>query len=100
MFEIPQISETDRKHIEDIASTFRAEFSELLEEYGVGFIDLQMDLTAVHGGCCPLRLEEMENLSAYEMAHDVFGIMCHLNRETGELEDFFVPRYARKEATA
>jgi len=31
----------------------------------------------------------------FDFLHDVIGIVNHLNRETGELEDYFVPRYAR-----
>ncbi|KKK55056.1 hypothetical protein LCGC14_3078450, partial [marine sediment metagenome] len=34
----------------------------------------------------------------FDFAHDVWGIRNHLNRETGQLENCFLPRYATKQA--
>jgi hypothetical protein len=56
--------------------------------------DLSMDMQAAHEKC-PLRLEELLKAENYNFLHDVIGIVNHLDRETGELEDYFVPRYAR-----
>jgi hypothetical protein len=53
-----------------------------------------MDLTAVHANGCPLRLETLAESTDGDFAHDVFGIRQNLNRKTGQLENFFVPRYA------
>jgi hypothetical protein len=41
---------------------------------------------------CPNCLEESNG--GHFVAHDVFGIRQNLNRKTGQLENFFVPRYA------
>jgi hypothetical protein len=57
--------------------------------------DAEMDITAAHANGCPLRLSELLVAKPFDFAHDVFGIRRHLNRETGQLENCFVPRYAR-----
>ena len=55
-----------------------------------------MDIAACHEKC-PLRLNALLQADDFNFAHDVFGINRHLNRETYELEDCFVPRYAAPE---
>ena len=52
-----------------------------------------MDMEACHN-TCPLNLEGLETAELSDLLHDVLGIASHLNRETGELEGCFVPRYA------
>jgi hypothetical protein len=54
-----------------------------------------MDVTAAHCNGNPLRLEELAGADDFHFAHDVFGIRRHINRETGKLENCFVPRFAR-----
>jgi hypothetical protein len=56
-------------------------------------ISLEMDLCCVHAND-GLKLEALLAADDFNFAHDVFGIARHLNRETGELEDFFCPRYS------
>ncbi|RZU28937.1 hypothetical protein [Edaphobacter modestus] len=59
-----------------------------------------MDITAVHANGCPLRLEEMAEAAEAktgDFTHDAIGIYVHLERETGTLKNFFVPRYAQTE---
>lgn len=53
-----------------------------------------MDIIAVHKNSCPLRLQELLQADRFNFAHDVFGIRRHLNRETGQLEDCFLPRFS------
>lgn len=55
---------------------------------------LQMDLTACHNNGCPLRLQDMLDAKPFDLMHDILGINRHINRETGQLEDSFVPRFA------
>jgi len=43
---------------------------------------------------CPLRLNELLNADDYDFAHDIFGIYRHFNRQTKQLEDCFLPRFA------
>lgn len=59
----------------------------------INFTTLMMDLSACHN-TCPLKLEELFNADLSDFAHDVGGIMCHINRRTGQLEDCFLPRFA------
>jgi hypothetical protein len=57
-------------------------------------IDIMMDIDACHCNGCPLKLVELLNASDFDFSHDVLGIRRHINRETGELIDCFLPRYA------
>jgi hypothetical protein len=69
----------------------------LARRAGVRKVSVQaiwMDLIATHVNGCPLRLEEMRHADDFNLAHDVFGIGRHLNRDTGALEGCFVPRFA------
>lgn len=54
--------------------------------------DCMMDIVACHKNGNPLELQRLLDADDFNFAHDVFGIHRHLNRETGELEDFFSPR--------
>lgn len=60
-------------------------------DLGVNFIDTQMDLTVVHFKN-PLRLGEFLESDGKTFSHDIAGIACHLDRETGELLDCFLPK--------
>jgi hypothetical protein len=58
------------------------------------FLDCLMDLQATHANGCPLKLQDLLAADDFNFAHDVFGIRRHINRQTGQLEDCFLPRYA------
>jgi hypothetical protein len=60
-------------------------------------LEWQMDITAVHANGMPLRLGSLSEAPRGDFAHDVFGIMSHLDRKTGQLGSCFVPRYAHPE---
>jgi hypothetical protein len=53
-----------------------------------------MDITAAHNSC-GLRLVDLENADDFEFSHDVFGIFNNINRETGQIDNCFLPRFAR-----
>ena len=55
-------------------------------------LDILMDLSAVHEKT-PLDLYRLYSADPANFAHDLGGIRRHLNRETLELEDCFVPRF-------
>jgi hypothetical protein len=59
-------------------------------------MDVLMDIEAAHLAC-PLKLEELLAAPEPDFGHDMTGIYRHLNRETGELENYFLPRYAQPE---
>lgn len=61
-------------------------------------MDMVMDLSAVHANAYRLRLDELLAADPLNFTHDVFGIVRHLNRDTGLLENFFVPRFTAKAA--
>jgi len=42
----------------------------------------------------PLDLKKLMDFEPADFAHDIFGINKHLNHETFELEDCFLPRSA------
>lgn len=87
-----KISEYDRAFINKVAK--RA--CELYKDNGmaVDLLSMEMDLTVVHACCGGLRLEDLLCADAHNLIHDVSGINRHLNRETFELENCFVPRFA------
>lgn len=41
-----------------------------------------------------LRLDELLNADPFNFAHDIVEIQRHLNRETRQMENCFVPRFA------
>jgi uncharacterized protein DUF6874 len=51
-----------------------------------------MDITATHANGNPLKLQELLEADAVTFAHDVFGIRHHIDRDTGQLKNCFVPR--------
>ncbi len=64
---------------------------------GFGKVDtmsLQMDLVATHISGCKLKLKELLESSVGDFLHDICGIMHHLNRTTGKLQDCFLPRFS------
>jgi hypothetical protein len=65
---------------------------------GRPFMDWWMDIAATHASGNPLDLERLLAADDFNFAHDVFGICRHLDRETGELRNFFSPRFSTPEA--
>lgn len=61
---------------------------------GGDLLDWDMDVTAVHANGTPLRLAELAEADDLNFAHDLCGIRRHIDRETGNLTDGFLPRFA------
>ena len=59
-------------------------------------VDIVMDIEAVHS-VTPLDLEGLLNAEEMDFFHDMFGITNHIDRETGELKDCFLPRHAKRQ---
>lgn len=83
----------------DLISKITARFLEMMRRIPGGFVvpiamDVHMDLSATHSNGCPLDLGRLLAAEDDDFAHDVGGIRRHLDRETGELMDCFVPRVA------
>ena len=73
--------------ISDIAKRYQK-----LTECDRSLLNLEMDIELAHSSQ-PLNLDGLLNASDADLMHDVSGIVTHLNRATGKLEDCFVPRY-------
>lgn len=56
---------------------------------------LEMDLTATNANGCPLNFDALLTFDDFNFSHDIEGIMKHLDRRTGELQNYFLPRCAR-----
>ena len=56
------------------------------------YMTVEMDLQVVHH-TRPLKLQEMLDSDNGNFGHDIAGINRHLNRDTGEMEDAFTPRF-------
>ncbi len=56
-------------------------------------LDCFMDIRYVNE-VCPLRLCELLDADDFNFAHDIFGIYSNFNRETKQLENGFLPRFA------
>jgi hypothetical protein len=57
-------------------------------------MNMVMDIEAAHSNGCPLKLNELLAAEDFDFTHDVWGIMRHIDRDSGTLRDCFVPRYA------
>lgn len=87
---------TDRRDFETISEIADRALPVLKRAgaYDVTKQHVMMDISAVHANGCPLRLEALLVAPDFDFSHDVAGIYGNLNRETGQLENCFVPRHA------
>ena len=92
MFEFKDLTKEEYKTIAKIA----ARAVKLYGKAGVklDYMSTDMDICAVHQSN-PLRLDEFLKADAFNFAHDITGIANHLNRTTGKLERFFLPRFTK-----
>ncbi len=63
-------------------------------KYGIEIdsLSLTMDLAATHSNGCPLDFDRLLSFDESSFAHDIGSIMRHINRRTGKIENFFLPR--------
>ena len=54
-----------------------------------------MDLEACHSNGTPLNFDKLLVFPQFDFLHDCYGIIDHMNRKTGKLQDFFLPRSAK-----
>lgn len=57
---------------------------------------ITMDLTVCHLNGCPLRLNDMRWATDLDLMHDVALIFRHINRKTGKLTGFALPRFHKQ----
>lgn len=70
--------------------------AEKMDIAGRDIMACDMDVTACHCNGNKLDLAALLQADDFNFAHDVCGIRRHIDRETGELEDCFVPRFSVK----
>jgi hypothetical protein len=81
----------DRNLIHEIVE--RADEVGLISRRAYCRLTCMMDLTAAHESH-PLRLADLLAADQFNFVHDVAGIARHMNRETGQLENHFLPRFS------
>ena len=84
------------KEVHDLVAKIARRAVEKAKELDIQYDQMTavMDIDACHNNGCPLKLKELLEADNFNFAHDVFGIRQHINRETGKLENCFLPRYA------
>lgn len=72
---------------------------EVYAEFGVELdrLTLSMDLAAANANGCPLDFARLLDFPRFDFVHDVAGIPKYIDRGTGQLLGFFVPRCARRQ---
>jgi len=80
-------SKLENEFIEQILERIIAKFPE------TDRLSMYMDLSACNAQC-PLKLDKLLVADEFNFWHDVSGIRQHINRQTGLLEDCFLPRFA------
>jgi hypothetical protein len=83
-----RVSNTDAALIRKIADRAMTDHPSL----ELTHLGITMDVQACHANGTPLDLTALLGFPAFDFTHDIIGIHWHLNRDTGKLEDFFVPR--------
>ena len=58
-------------------------------------LKLTMDIEVCHCNGCQLDLAGLFAANDSDFRHDITGIRAHLNRQNGQLEDCFTPRFAK-----
>lgn len=57
-------------------------------------VSLEMDITAVHLNDLPLDLPRWLAADEFNFTHDILEIQQNIDRTTGQLRNFVVPRHA------
>lgn len=91
------VTSAEAKTIKRIVTRAAAELFAIADDVEAR-LSLEMDITATHANGCPLELELLLDGDSLHFAHDIYGIRRHIDRRTGKLGGFFLPRFARKEA--
>jgi len=92
MIKFPQLSAQEMTLINEITTRAVKAFKDI--DIIRDPIDIQMDVESVHASS-GLRLYDFANADPFSFAHDIFGINRNLNRDTGKLENHFLPRFSK-----
>jgi hypothetical protein len=94
------VSSDDERLIDQIAERALAMDKNANGKLAFDKMHWTLDITAVHANGNPLRLEDFLKADDFNFAHDAFGIARKLDRSTGQLTDFFIPRFSKREKAA
>lgn len=61
---------------------------------GGDLTDVTMDVTATHNNGNPLKLQELLDADNLDFNHDIIGINKNIDRDTGKLQNCFLPRFS------
>lgn len=89
-----KLTDVELHYVGKIIGRAKPMFDKLYGRGEIKPLEIHMDLSAVHKKC-PIDFARLSEFSEFDFAHDLLGIYRHLNRETGELENFFIPRCAK-----
>ena len=82
----------------DLIDTIVSRFFEAFPDHPRDRTSVVMDLIACHNGGCPLDFGAMATFEDFaQVSHDITGIGRYLDRETGEMDSGFAPRFALPE---
>ncbi len=59
-------------------------------------MSVAMDLSAVNANDCKLDFEKLLEFDDFNFWHDINGISVHIDRETGKLQNCFLPRCTKR----
>lgn len=93
-----QISHTDSLLVGKVAR--RAARASAKVGFRLDVIEIRMDLAACHANGNPVDFAKLLAADDATFGHDVFGISRHMDRDTGQLRDFFSPRCSLPQAVA
>lgn len=74
----------------------RAEALNLFDRISYPRMTMVMDLAATDGSI-GMDFDALLAADDFNFAHDMGGIARHVNRKTGQLEDCFLPRFAKQD---
>lgn len=89
-----KVSKEDRVLIEKIVTRYQTIVRRGGKMPLIDHVDREMDIAACHANGTPLLLAELLAAKEFDFMHDIIGIQRHINRETGKLNDHFLPRCA------
>ncbi len=84
----------------ELIKLIAARFAKLNEDGKIeyGYRTLLMDLDACNSNGTPMDFEKLLAAPEFDFMHDILGIRRHMDRETGKLKDFFLPRCTARKA--
>lgn len=83
-----KLSEEDSQIIHKIAKRTVKQF---IKEIDLLTVDMSVGACHISN---PLKLQELLEADDFNFVHDVTGIIRHINRQTGKLENCFLPRFS------